>query len=111
MSFLLNGLHDALNGFSPRKNVQDKLDSREFSPPFSNLRLETSSESDNEENNSCREEDSKRMRLENIEVELDVGVECDERLSDAQNAWRYGNIITSLHSLAPQSKTNCFMIY
>eukprot|EP00112_Aurelia_sp_Birch-Aquarium-sp1_P010751 Seg2289.2 transcript_id=Seg2289.2/GoldUCD/mRNA.D3Y31 product="Ubiquitin carboxyl-terminal hydrolase 15" protein_id=Seg2289.2/GoldUCD/D3Y31 len=88
VSFLLNGLHDALNRVNPRRRFLEAQSSRESSPGISGLRLETSSESDNDESDGPRAESCKRMRLNNVDMEPDVGVECDEKLSEAQIAWR-----------------------
>ncbi len=73
---------------NPRKRPQDKSDSRESSPALSSLRLETSSESENDDCDSNREEPSKRMKMDNVDFEPDVGVECDGKQSEAQTAWR-----------------------
>jgi len=89
VSFLLNGLHDALNRVNPRKRQQNyQGNSRESSPQMSSLRLETSSESENEESEDFRQEVPKRMKMDNCEPEPDYGVECDEKLTPAQLAWR-----------------------
>ena len=88
MSFLLNGLHDALNRVNPRRRFLETQSSRESSPGISGLKLETSSESENDESDGSRAESCKRMRLNNFDTEPDVGVECDEKLSEAQIAWR-----------------------
>ena len=56
---------------------------------MSSLRLETSSESENEESEDFRQEVPKRMKMDNCEPEPDYGVECDEKLTPAQLAWRF----------------------
>ena len=56
---------------------------------MSSLRLETSSESENEESDDFRQEVPKRMKMDNCEPEPDYGVECDEKLTPAQIAWRF----------------------
>lgn len=86
---MLNGLHDALNRINPRKRHQSNQDSsRESSPRLSSLKLETSSESENDELEEIRKEVPKRMKMDSVEQEPDFGVECDERLTEAQVAWR-----------------------
>ena len=56
---------------------------------MSNLRLETSSESENDELDDVGQDVPKRMKMDNFEPEPDYGVECDERLNEAQTAWRF----------------------
>ncbi len=68
--------------------MPERLDSRESSPPLSNLKLETSSESETDDFDTKRDDSPKRMRMDVMDAEPDVGVECDEKLSDAQSAWR-----------------------
>ncbi|XP_065056466.1 ubiquitin carboxyl-terminal hydrolase 15-like [Rhopilema esculentum] len=88
VSFLLNTLHDAFNRVSPLKKFSPIKEIRESSPQMSNLRLEGSSESENDDAQDTGEEVPKRMRMDQLDSEPDFGVECDERLNPAQTAWR-----------------------
>ena len=56
---------------------------------MSNLRLETSSESENDDQEETIQEVPKRMKMDVFEPEPDYGVECDEKLTQAQTAWRF----------------------
>eukprot|EP00794_Sanderia_malayensis_P011244 gene11244-12424_t len=98
LSFFLNGLHDALNRVNARKRLQDdgNTNSRESSPHLSDLRLGETSSSDSETDDCVNDTAAKntatvtlkRRRLNDIDAEPDVGVECDGKLSEAQISWR-----------------------
>ena len=60
-------------------------------PPMSDLKLDTS-ESDNDEEFG---EERKRMKMDNFDTEPDVGVECDENVSEAESQWRYDFLVVN----------------